>query len=86
MAIKNINAVQSLLERVFWWLLISQLIWWSTSHQGSEEHRLTLLIQFIGQQEQYPLSNATPSGGPAAAGVYFLGRGGIGIGGVSCLL
>lgn len=37
-----------------------------------EERRLALLIQFIGQLEQYRLSNATPSGGPAAAGVYFL--------------
>lgn len=88
MAINNINVVrctQSLLERVFWWLLISQLIWWSTSHQGYEKHRLALLIQFIGQLQQYRLSNVTPSGGPAAARVYFLGQEGIGIGGASCL-
>lgn len=39
----------------------------------------------IGQVEQQRLSNVTPSGGPAAARVYFLGREGIGIGGASCL-
>lgn len=53
--------------------------------RGYEKHRLALLIQFIGQLEQYRLSNVTPSGGPAAAGVYFLGRESIDIGGVSCL-
>lgn len=84
-AIKNVTVVhctQCVLEGVFWWLLISQLMWWRTSHQGYEKHRLTLLIQFNGQVEQWPLSNVMPSG---AARVYFLGQEGIGIGGISCL-